>query len=333
MSIDEKAVSSASPANLSVCRVAAAAVAVLMLLSMIVLTYNASKKNINLVVDGKQIKIKTFASDVDSLLKENNVQLGEKDRIYPGLSEKLADNMTVTVRKAVPVTLQVANEKLKVLTAAANVGEVLKENAIALNKLDIVNPAVDQPVKKGLDIQVDKITTRIIQEKVPIPNNVQREQDNSLLRGIVRVVREGSQGLAVKKWEIILKNGSETEKRLLASNIVQQPVDRVIRLGVLQTVSRGGYNIRFSKALNMVSTAYTHTGRNTHTGIAPRVGVAAVDPSVIPLGSKLYVDGYGYCQAADIGSKIKGNRIDVFLDTRSQALKWGRRNVKVYVLN
>ncbi|WP_051273361.1 3D domain-containing protein [Desulfotruncus alcoholivorax] len=332
MSINQKMVSNASAANFAVRRVAAVA-AVFILSTVILLTYNASKKSINLVVDGKQITVKTFASDVNSLLNENDVRLGEKDRVYPGLTEKLEDNMTVTVRKAVPVTLQVADNKLKVITAAATVDEVLEENAITLSKLDIVNPAVDQPVKKGMDIQVDKITTGIIEEKVPIPNKIKREQDNNLVRGVVKVVREGSQGLAVKKWEIIFKNGRETEKRLLASNIVQQPVDRVIRLGTLQTVSRGGHQIRFSKALNMVATAYTHTGRNTHTGIAPRVGVAAVDPSVIPLGSKMYVEGYGYCQAADIGSRIKGNRIDVFMDSRSQALSWGRRNVKVYLLN
>ncbi|SFG99046.1 protein of unknown function [Desulfotomaculum arcticum] len=333
MSINGKTVNNAAAANLAVGRVAAAAAAILILLTCSIITYHASKKNINLVMDGKQIEAKTFASDVDGLLSEHNVRLGEKDRVYPGVSEKLEDNMTVTVRKAVPVTLQVADQRSQVITSAATVGEVLEENAITLNKLDIVNPAVDQPVEKGLEIQVDKITTSVIEEKVSIPNNIKREQDNSLVSGIVRIIREGRQGLAIKKWEIVLKNGKQTEKRLLASNIVQQPVDRVVRIGTLQTVSRGGNQIRFSKAFSMVSTAYTHTGRNTRTGIAPRVGVAAVDPSVIPLGSKLYVEGYGYCQAADVGAKVKGNRIDVFMDTRGQALQWGRRNVNVYLLN
>ena len=333
MSINERSLSNTSAANLNVLRVAAAVAAVLILLTVSFMACNASKKNIDLVVDGKHIQAKTFAADVKTLLNENNIKLGEKDRVNPGLTAALKDNMTVTVRRAVPVTIKVAGKELKLTTAAVTVGEVLKENAITLSKLDIVNPAMDQPIKKGINIQVDKITTRVVEEKILLPNNVKREGDSSLFRGIVRVVREGCQGIAVKKWEVIFKNGKETEKRLLASNIVQQPVDRIIRIGTLQTVSRGGNQIRFSMALNMVSTAYTHTGRNTHTGIAPRVGVAAVDPSVIPLGTKLYVEGYGYCQAADIGGTIKGNRIDVFMDSQSQALQWGRRTVKVYVLN
>jgi 3D (Asp-Asp-Asp) domain-containing protein len=102
--------------------------------------------------------------------------------------------------------------------------------------------------------------------------------------------------------------------------------------GVMQTVSRGGQVIRYLKEFVMESTAYSYTGNNTYTGIPPRRGIVAVDPSVIPLGSRLYVEGYGFCRAMDIGSKIKGNRIDVFMETRSGALNWGRKNVKVYLL-
>jgi len=102
--------------------------------------------------------------------------------------------------------------------------------------------------------------------------------------------------------------------------------------GVMQTVSRSGQVIRYLREFVMESTAYTYTGNNTYTGIAPHRGIVAVDPSVIPLGSRLYVEGYGFCRAMDIGSKIKGNRIDVFMETRGGALNWGRKNVKVYLL-
>ena len=66
--------------------------------------------------------------------------------------------------------------------------------------------------------------------------------------------------------------------------------------------------------------------------------VLSVDPTVIPLGSKLYVQGlngaadYGYAVAADTGGAIKGNRVDLYMDTHSQALQWGRRDVRVYIL-
>ncbi|MDW0110304.1 3D domain-containing protein [Sporosarcina aquimarina] len=75
----------------------------------------------------------------------------------------------------------------------------------------------------------------------------------------------------------------------------------------------------------------TKTGLNLKKN--PGLKVIAVDPKVIPLGSKVYVDGYGYAVAGDIGGAIKGNRIDVFMASHSAAIKWGRKSVRVKVLN
>jgi 3D (Asp-Asp-Asp) domain-containing protein len=84
--------------------------------------------------------------------------------------------------------------------------------------------------------------------------------------------------------------------------------------------------------LTMEATAYTHTGNMTKTETWPRVGTVAVDPKVIPLGTELYVEGYGKAVAEDTGRLIKGMRIDVFLETEQECIKWGRKMVKVRVL-
>ncbi len=83
---------------------------------------------------------------------------------------------------------------------------------------------------------------------------------------------------------------------------------------------------------NMKATAYTHTGNQTATGTWPKVGTIAVDPRVIPLGTRVYVVGYGYAVAEDTGGAIKGNIIDLFMETENQCINWGRRNVTVYIL-
>ncbi len=95
------------------------------------------------------------------------------------------------------------------------------------------------------------------------------------------------------------------------------------------------------KELFMNSTAYTAqcagcsgitaTGINLNTH--PELKVVAVDPSVIPLGSRLYIQGYGYAVAGDTGGAIKGHRVDLFFPQQSKALDWGRRTVKVNVLD
>jgi 3D (Asp-Asp-Asp) domain-containing protein/LysM repeat protein len=93
--------------------------------------------------------------------------------------------------------------------------------------------------------------------------------------------------------------------------------------------------------ITVEATAYTAdcTGCSgiTKTGVDlkanPEAKVIAVDPTVIPLGSKVYVEGYGYATAEDIGGAIKGNRIDVFISNQSDALQWGRKQVKVTILD
>ncbi len=318
--------------NFAYARVAAAAVAIVLLVAAIVAAYKGTQKDVSLLIDGQKLQVSSFAPDVRTLLRERNLELGDNDRVVPALATPLRDGMTVTVRRAVPVTLQVGEEKRRLETAAATVGEFLQENNVVLGERDVVMPGLNTPLQPGMRIKVDRITTQVVEEDVPIPYKTQRQSDDSLFRGIVRVVQPGSQGLEHRKWEVTYKNGKEVERRLLASNVIREPVDRVVKVGTLQTISRGGRNIRFSRAYDMVATAYTHTGNPTYTDVWPQEGMVAVDPSVIPLGSWLYVEGYGFCRAMDIGSAIKGNRIDLFFDTRKEALRWGVRKVRVYVL-
>lgn len=82
----------------------------------------------------------------------------------------------------------------------------------------------------------------------------------------------------------------------------------------------------------MIATAYTHTGYRTATGTWPSRGTIAVDPKVIPLGTRLYVDGYGEGVAVDTGGLIKGARIDVFMETKDEAILWGKRPVEVRII-
>ena len=80
------------------------------------------------------------------------------------------------------------------------------------------------------------------------------------------------------------------------------------------------------------ATAYTWTGNRTATGTWPSRGTVAVDPRVIPLGTKLYIEGYGPAVAADTGGAIKGQIIDLYLPTEDQCWQWGRRQVEVRVI-
>ena len=95
------------------------------------------------------------------------------------------------------------------------------------------------------------------------------------------------------------------------------------------------------KEITVAATAYTANCKGcsgiTKTGVNlnanPDQKVIAVDPAVIPLGSKVHVEGYGYATAEDIGGGINGHEIDVFIPKQSDALEWGRKQVKVTIID
>lgn len=105
-------------------------------------------------------------------------------------------------------------------------------------------------------------------------------------------------------------------------------------------VSRSGSAAPRGKVITMVATAYDgcyecnkpYYGYPSYIGLPLARGIVAVDPKVIPMGAKIYVEGYGNAIAADQGGAIKGNRIDLFFDTHQQALKYGKKTVKVTIL-
>ena len=134
------------------------------------------------------------------------------------------------------------------------------------------------------------------------------------------------------------------ESVVLSEEVVKEPVTAVVAYGVGGTVATSrSAATRYSYVLDMTATAYTygeggHWGDVTASGKAVQVGYVAVDPRVIPLGSRLYItypDGsecYGFAVAEDTGGAIKGNRIDLFFETYDEAISFGRRTVRVYVL-
>jgi 3D (Asp-Asp-Asp) domain-containing protein len=129
---------------------------------------------------------------------------------------------------------------------------------------------------------------------------------------------------------------------LISDNTVKEKQDKVVAVGAKELdnqVSRGQSNS--GKEFYVSATAYTadcngcsgHTATGLDLLANPNAKVIAVDPSIIPLGTKVYVDGYGYAVAADTGGAIKGYKIDVFLSSKAEAYRWGSKKVKITVLN
>lgn len=182
-----------------------------------------------------------------------------------------------------------------------------------------------------------KTETRV--ESKAIPFRVVYEFSRTVGPGRLKKTQQGHDGLAIKTFSVTLKNGKPVSKELVSTER-KDPKDEIILMGVAANqTSRHGTRFSRKKTLTMSATAYDGspqtvpgtTGR-TATGVPAKYGVVAVDPRVIPLGTLMYIEGYGFAVAADTGGAIKGNRIDLCYDKRSQSEGFGRKKVIVHIL-
>lgn len=217
--------------------------------------------------------------------------------------------------------------------------DVLRNAGVELGENDRAEARITTGDGKIPEIEVIRVRTRMVTEEEPIPYPVKKIQDSRLEAGKTRLCAAGREGVLLEKFEITTENGVVVEKKALGSEVLREPVPRVIACGtkpperVRKVASRGGSPEGARRVLQMVATAYTHTGQPTASGVMPYVGGVAVDPGVIPLGTRLYVEGYGPARAVDTGGLIKGNRVDVFLETAEECYAWGKRTVNVYIMD
>lgn len=294
--------------------------------------YTWVRKDVSLVVGEETRKITTFAESVGQLLADEGINLGVHDQVEPAVTVPLKKGMTVIVKKSFSTRVLVDNSTLELKTVPKTVREILHELEIKLGPEDRVNYPLGEMIRSEAEIEVTRVKTEIVREDEEMPFRVVRQQEDSLEKGFSKVAQKGEKGLAENTFLITYEDGQETQKELVSKRIIKYPVTEEVKVGALQVVSRGGTDYQFREAKTVEATAYTHTGNRTKTGTWPKIGTIAVDPKVIPLGTKLYVEGYGVGKAEDIGGAIKGNRIDVFLDTEEECVKWGRKKLKVYIL-
>jgi len=295
--------------------------------------YAWAKKTVVVDADGSKTEIKTFSRTVEGLLKSQGIVLLEKDEVSPSLETPLRNGMVVTISRAADLIIAVDGCDIPVRTMCRKVEDVLLEYGISLGPEDEVEPAKDTPVSPGLKVKVARVKFEDQVCDVPIGYETIRQYTTTLPGGTSRVAQEGKEGTERQTWRVTFKDGVEVGRQLISREVIEPATDKIVILGSTMVVSRGGDNIRYSRVLDMLASGYTYTGNNTASGVAPSYGVAAVDTSRIPMGTRLYVDGYGYATALDRGSAIKGNRIDLFFESNSEAVRWGLKWVKVYVLD
>lgn len=300
-------------------------------------------RQIEITVDGEIQTINTTEHLVSEILAKANVQINEHDAITPAADAEVGPNNKIAIEKAFEVTLLDGNEEEKVWSTSTTVADFLKQSNIQLNEFDRVERQMDEVVIPDSVIKVVRVekVTDVVEEATNFA--VETKKDDSLLKGKEKVVQAGEKGTVSRTYDVLKENGVEVSRNVISENVIKEPTKKVVAVGtkvVTASVSRGATDSAGNE-FYVTATAYTAYCNGcsgvTTTGINlksnPDVKVIAVDPKVIPLGSKVWVEGYGYAVAGDTGGAIKGNKIDLFMPSKSKAYDFGRKKVRIKVLN
>ncbi len=306
---------------------AAVSLAVVLLVLTIVIR---AQKPVLIIDDGKELAVRTYARTVGDVLAARDIALLNNDLVTPAPGTALEKGMVVTIVRAMDVSISVDGQILPVRTQRRVVGDLLSDAAIELGPEDEVRPAGDAALAQNMEIVVARVSTATETKETELSFETNRRYTVNLPQGATRIAEEGRNGTEREVWQVKYRDGIEIARQLVSRMTITPPVNQLVMVGSGMVVSRGGENVRYAEAVDMVASAYTYTGNNTCCGVAPYYGVAAVDPAVIPLRTELYVDDYGYATALDVGGSIKGNRIDLFFESYEEAMNWGVRNVRVY---
>jgi 3D (Asp-Asp-Asp) domain-containing protein len=288
--------------------------------------------------------VSSNASTVADFLRQRGIVAGENDALAPAVDTPLSDKMTIVYRQAVPVTIVMENRRETLLTSAPDVATLLVSENIHLGPQDTVEPALDAAPHANGIIRITRVIAwnRVVRRSIPMLT-VQR-LDFKLSPGQHRVVAKGRPGIREEYVAFVQRDGGPVSARVTRSRVVRKPRTHVVDIGVTEmqayehfanaSVRQAGLEMR--STLEMIATAYTSgcAGCSGITAIGRPAGhgIVAVDPRVIPLGTKLYIPGYGFAIAGDTGGAIQGNRIDLGFDSLRDALIFGRREVTVYRL-
>lgn len=236
-------------------------------------------------------------------------------------------------------------------TSCKTVKELLSDLKIKVDDDDIVIPELDTELKSEGKISIIKVDVKVIEKEVEAPFKTIKKKNKELTHKQSKILIQGVNGKNKVKCKEYYAGDKLIKEEVIHVETLVKPIDQVFEEGTKDvfTNDRGDFTAR--KAIKMVATAYEagprSTGKRpgdkgygiTASGARAKRGTVAVDPRVIPLGTKLYIKSltpgvpdYGFAIAQDTGGAIKGNKIDLFMDTVWECLQFGRRPVMVYIL-
>ena len=282
---------------------------------------------------GENIKVWTTGGSIGDLLDENNIELSKADKVKPAIDKKLKEDTDIKITRVETDTDEIKEsiafdiEEKEDSTLTEGKEEIISEGkkGILIKKYEITKENGKEVKRELLDEQIERDS----QKRIVAVGTKQAEQPKETESNLVTLAKESDQQTkssntnTAKKTETKSESNTETKPKKSSNNSSSSSSD-----GKVLSMTASAYSADCSGCSGV-----TATGINLKSKENRNIKIIAVDPNVIPLGTKVWVEGYGNAVAGDTGGGIQGNRIDVYFSSQADAMGYGLKKVDVKILD
>lgn len=299
---------------------------------------------------GKSQLVHLAKGTVADALKKAGITLADDEISVPTPDSEITKDMVISIFKTKTVSVTADGKTKDVKLALANVYDALNFAGYEVDDDDILSTSHNEDVENINAVTIKRVTYKTESSKEKIAYDTVKKNSDDVELGETKVKTEGKDGEKIVTREVKYIDGEKTSDKVVAEKTIKKPVDKVVLVGTNGAATSGGAGIftdsngatvAYSQVLTGSGTAYTApAGAGTATGVRAYHGGVAVNPNIIPYGSKLYIvstDGsfvYGYATAVDTGGALMAGTaiVDCYYNTYDECVNFGRRDVNVYVL-
>ena len=331
-----------------------AAILLPLAIALLLLSQTVFAQTTYVITDGSRVLVHTTtATDPKAVLGEAGLELGADDTYT---TQAVAGVSEITVRRSQNITIDYYGEVMEEVSFGETVEELLTRLNLSWGQDDTISLSLDTETYDGMELAVARVVHQQQTYTAAVPYETVYCSDSTIPEGTEVVLTEGEVGEMVCQAKVTYVNGEESERTVLSQRVTSQPVDEVVAVGCGEEESSGempiigdgtitlptGEVLNYTRTMFAGATAYHCEGYvgTTATGTEARVGAIAVDPRVIPYGTRMFIitnDGeyvYGIATAEDCGSidHIVGDRVDLYFNTEEECIEFGYRECTIYFL-
>ncbi|QSX07735.1 G5 domain-containing protein [Alkalibacter rhizosphaerae] len=282
------------------------------------------------------------------ILSDNDLYLEEMDELSMALSQEVNNGDTIEIKRASDLTVVVDGKEYAFTTAEDQVDRIIKRLGLRINELDIVQPAQGEVIQAGFDgeIRITRVTEEMDVNEYPIKYAKVTRSNANMDKGEVKTIQRGSDGLRSVSEKVVYHDGVEYSRTIVEEVVEREPKEEIKEVGTNVYIATSRGQTRFQTAMYVTATAYcscticTGSGNGiTASGTRATASRTIAAPSNFRFGTEFYIPYFrgssnrGIFKVEDRGGAIRGNRIDIYFNSHEEAIRFGRKTLKVYVLD